>query len=156
MTLDPVVSMARASTLVARDRRCVERLARRLGQSPHVIGMALRGVVGIFLLAMQRILDDAGAEPASLAIDDGNANAERTEISTRYDATPCQWTSQPRYLVGRFVDRRGASAQVRGHVMLEAVLADVVQQDPASRRFRTTPAPPKVLSGSSVKRPSPR
>ena len=62
--------------------------ARGIPQGAHVIGVALGGVVGVFLLAEERIFGDAGAEAAAGAIEDGNANAEGAEIDAGYDA---QW-----------------------------------------------------------------
>ena len=72
-----------------RGRRCRRRRWRgcmAAASARHVIGVALRGVVGIFLLAEQRILGRAGAEAAPGAIEDGNANAEGAEIYSGDDA----------------------------------------------------------------------
>jgi len=75
MTLDPVVSIARAANLVARDvrRRCG--LARSFGERAHVIVMALRGVVRIVLPSMQWVFRCAGAEAPPLRIDNGDTHA---------------------------------------------------------------------------------
>ena len=51
----------------------------------HVVRVALRGVVGIFLLAMQRILADARAQAASGAVEDGDPDAQSAEIDTGDD-----------------------------------------------------------------------
>ena len=59
---------------------------RGLGQGPHVIGVALRGVIGIFLLAEQRVLGRARAQAPPGAIENRDANAESAEIDTGYDA----------------------------------------------------------------------
>jgi hypothetical protein len=54
-------------------------------ESTHVIGVALRSVIGVFLLAMERILSDASAKTAFAGIYNGDANAERPEIYSGYD-----------------------------------------------------------------------
>jgi len=52
--------------------------------------MALRGVVGIVLLAMQRVFRCAGAQAAPLGIDNSDTHAEsRAEIYARYDSHEC-------------------------------------------------------------------
>src|ERR1019366_2268778 len=56
------------------------------GQRGHVIRVALRGVVRVFLLAEQRVLRRASAETALDRIEDGNANAEGAEIYSGDDA----------------------------------------------------------------------
>ena len=56
------------------------------GQRGHVVGVALRGVVRIFLLAKQRVVGGAGAETALGGVEDGNANAEGAEIYSGDDA----------------------------------------------------------------------
>ena len=48
--------------------------------------MALRGVVGIFLLAVQGIFGHAGAEFALGAIEQRHADAEGSEIDSGYYA----------------------------------------------------------------------
>jgi hypothetical protein len=53
---------------------------------PVVIGVALGGVVGIFLLAEKRVLGGASAQAAFDAIENGDANAESAEIDAGYDA----------------------------------------------------------------------
>ena len=68
------------------DAGVLDGAARGGGQRAHVIGVALRGVVGIFLLAEQRVLGRAGAETALGAVEDGHANAEGAEIDSGYDA----------------------------------------------------------------------
>src|ERR1035437_7875157 len=55
-------------------------------QGVHVIGVALRGVVRVFLCAKQRVLGCARAETALDRIEDGNANAEGAEIYSGDDA----------------------------------------------------------------------
>ena len=56
------------------------------GERGHVVGVALGGVVGVFLLAEQRIVGCSGAETSPGGVEDGNANAEGTEIYSSYDA----------------------------------------------------------------------
>src|ERR1051326_611914 len=58
----------------------------RLRERAHVIGVALRGVIGVFFLPMQRVLTNTRAKAAACAVEDGDANAQRTEINTGYDA----------------------------------------------------------------------
>jgi hypothetical protein len=50
-------------------------------QSPHVIGMGLRGVFRVFALAVDRILGDGGSEPAAFAIHKRNADAQGSKIN---------------------------------------------------------------------------
>src|SRR5258708_11532415 len=54
-------------------------------KGPHVLGVALRGVIGIFLFAMQGILSDARAETAFAGVHDRDANAVGSEIHSRDD-----------------------------------------------------------------------
>ena len=68
MTLDPVVSSAMASTSSPAMPAACDGVRDGGGQGRHVVGVALGGVVGIFLLAMQRIFGGARAE-AALAAD---------------------------------------------------------------------------------------
>ena len=84
ITLDPVVSMAIAST-GSPVMPAPQRLARRRDQRLHVVGVALRRVVGIVLLAVQRILGDARPNAAALAVDDRDADAQRAEIDACND-----------------------------------------------------------------------
>ena len=44
--------------------------AHRLGQGAHVVGMALGGVIGIFLLPQQRIVGYASAQSSTNAVED--------------------------------------------------------------------------------------
>jgi hypothetical protein len=55
-------------------------------QRVHVVGVALRGVVGVFFLAQQRILGHARAELAFGAVEQRHADAEGSEIDAGYDA----------------------------------------------------------------------
>src|SRR5216684_7114190 len=71
--------------LVARDACGGSGLASGLGEGAHVVVVALRGVVGVIFLAMQRILGDSGAKTAALRVDDGDAYAQGAEICARYD-----------------------------------------------------------------------
>jgi hypothetical protein len=57
----------------------------RLGKRAHVIGMGLRGVVGIVLLSMQWVFCDSVAQSTARAIEDRNADAEGSEIDTGYE-----------------------------------------------------------------------
>ena len=71
--------------LVAGDAGLLERLARGGGQGAHVVVMRLRGVFGIFALAMQRIFGNGGVEQAALAVHDGDADAQGAEIHSGDD-----------------------------------------------------------------------
>jgi hypothetical protein len=51
-----------------------------------VVGVALRGVIGVFLLAKKGILGRAGSEAAARGIENGDANAEGSEVYAGYDA----------------------------------------------------------------------
>jgi hypothetical protein len=51
-----------------------------------MVGVGLRGVVGIFLLAVKRVLADAGAEAAAGGIKDGNSDAKSAEVYSCNDA----------------------------------------------------------------------
>jgi hypothetical protein len=73
------------------DTGVLNRAPRGGGQRGHVIGMALRGVVRVFLLAMQRIRSGAGAQTPFDGIEDGNANAEGAEIHSGDDAHGNSW-----------------------------------------------------------------
>ena len=55
-------------------------------QRAHVVGVALRGVVGIFFLPQQRIFARPRAQPSALAIENGNADAQCAEIHSGNDA----------------------------------------------------------------------
>ena len=50
-----------------------------------MVVMRLGSVFGIFALAVQRVLGDRGFEQASFAIDQRNANAQRSEIHSSHD-----------------------------------------------------------------------
>jgi hypothetical protein len=50
-----------------------------------MVRVALRSVIWIFLLAMERILSDARAETAFAGIYNRDANAERPEIHSGYN-----------------------------------------------------------------------
>ena len=80
MTLEPVVSIAMASTVLAADAGCGDRLAGGGDERGHVVGVALGGVVGIVLLAMERIVGCARPERPLLVIEDGDPDAERAEV----------------------------------------------------------------------------
>src|SRR5947208_10895544 len=56
------------------------------GERGHVVGMALGCVVGIFLFAEERVLGDSSAQAALLAVENGDADAESSEIDSGYDA----------------------------------------------------------------------
>jgi hypothetical protein len=64
---------------------CRSEIARCGGKRPHVIFMGLGSVFGIFALAVQRVLGDRGFEQASFAIDQGNANAQCSEIHSSHE-----------------------------------------------------------------------
>src|SRR5260370_13506944 len=66
--------------LVSRNLGGGDRFLHGFTESAHVVSMALRGVIGVFLFAMERILSDAPAETALAAVHDRDANAERSEI----------------------------------------------------------------------------
>ena len=71
--------------LISRDAGLLQDFARRGDQRPHVVVMGLRGVFGIFALAVQRILGDGGFEQAAFAVDQRNTNAQRSEIDSGHD-----------------------------------------------------------------------
>src|SRR5437867_5448060 len=48
----------------------------------HMIFMRLRGVFGILAFAMQRIFSVGGGKQPTLAVHDGNANAQCSKINT--------------------------------------------------------------------------
>src|SRR5690348_2855176 len=64
----------------ARKAGLLHGFARGRGERAHVIFMGLRGELGIFAAAMQGIFGDGGSEDALLAVHDGNADAQSTEI----------------------------------------------------------------------------
>ncbi len=64
-------------------RRC-QGLLHRFHERPHVIGVALRGVVGIIPLSLQRDLANARTEPPALAVNDGNTHAQRAIVHPGY------------------------------------------------------------------------
>ena len=68
------------------DARVFDGAPRGGGQRGHVVGVTLRGVVRVFLLAMQRVRSGAGAQTPFDGIEDGNANAEGAEIYSGDDA----------------------------------------------------------------------
>ena len=86
MTLEPVVSSAMASIARPWTPASTRAAVHGLGQRAHVVRVALRGMVGIFFLAEQRIFRCSGAEPAASAVENRHANAERSEIDSRDDA----------------------------------------------------------------------
>jgi hypothetical protein len=47
--------------------------------------MRLRGVFGIFALAMKRVLGAGRLDQAAFAVNQGNTNAQRSEIHSRHD-----------------------------------------------------------------------
>ena len=51
-----------------------------------VLGMALGGVVRIFPLAMYSVLAQSRSKPSTVAIDDGNANAQSAEVDAGNEA----------------------------------------------------------------------
>ena len=121
--------------LVAGDAGFLHRLASGRGQGAHVIFVRLGGVFRIFALAVQRIFGDRGFEQPALAVHDGDADAQSSEINSRHDGHqqaplfPGWWyMSQPRYRVVASYTARSDTGKIGGHVMLETVFADVVQQ----------------------------
>jgi hypothetical protein len=60
-------------------------LARGGGKSAHVIGVGLRGVLGVLALAVERIFGDGGSEQAALAVDERDADVQRAKINSGYD-----------------------------------------------------------------------
>ncbi len=82
---------------VAVDARRFDGQSRGPGQRPHVIGVALGGVIGIFLLAEQRVLGGARAQTPLYAVENGDANAESAEIDTGYDTHENLRKPLPRY-----------------------------------------------------------
>src|SRR5581483_11649789 len=65
---------------VAFDARVFESLAGGFDEGVHLILMGLRGVVGVFALAVERVFGDGGGETAFVAVEKSNANAEGSEI----------------------------------------------------------------------------
>ncbi len=123
--------------------RC-ESLLHGLGERPHVIRVTLCGVIRIVSLPLERILGQPRAQSSALAVKNRDADAQRPEVHSRDNRhgsllfvvvdVPAQ------VLRGRFVHRRRrALVQVRRHVVLEAVLADVAQQAPASWQSQPRP-----------------
>jgi hypothetical protein len=55
------------------------------GQSGHLVGVGLRGVVGIFAAAMQRVRGRSGPDGAFLAVNESDANTESAEIDAGDD-----------------------------------------------------------------------
>ena len=96
----------------------------------HVIVMALGGEVGIVPLAVQWIFGDACAEPALLIVEDGDADAERSEINAGDNRAHalCQYISQPRYSGRGFIDDVRNGGEVGGRVVFESAFADEAQQ----------------------------
>src|SRR6185369_1095518 len=101
MTDEPVVSRAMAA-IWSPDAGILEGLARGNGERGHLVVVRLRGVLGIFALAMQRVLGNGGTEHAPLAIDDRYPHAQRAEVDARHNRhqqPPCAWCqymSQPK------------------------------------------------------------
>ena len=67
------------------------------------------------------------------AVDQGNTDAQGAEIHSRNNRHLLPLVTVPVHLPaeiprGGFVDRAGHRREIRGHVMLEAVLADVMQK----------------------------
>ena len=60
-------------------------LAGGSGEGAHVVGVRLGGVVGIFALAVQRVFFHRGAQAAALAVHDGDANAQCSEVNSCND-----------------------------------------------------------------------
>jgi hypothetical protein len=52
----------------------------RLGQRAQMVVVALGGVIGVRLQAMEGIFGDAGAESAAVGIHESNAHAQRSEV----------------------------------------------------------------------------
>ena len=94
-----------ASTAVPGNAGIGERLTCGGDERVHVVGVALGGVVGIVLAAVQRVLGGARSDAAARAIDNGDPDAERSEIDACNDCHIelsiylCQCMSQPRYFV---------------------------------------------------------
>src|SRR5712664_1505544 len=54
-------------------------------EGTHMIFMRLRGIFGIFAFAVEGILGDRGSEQPTLAVNDGNANAQCSKIRSSND-----------------------------------------------------------------------
>ena len=50
-----------------------------------MVGVALGGVVGVFFFAVEGVFGGCGAQAAFGAVEDGNADAEGSEIDAGYD-----------------------------------------------------------------------
>ena len=71
--------------LVAVDVGFGEDLARGADEGVHLVGVGLRGVVGVFAAAVERVLGGGGAEAAAAAVEQGYADAEGSEVYSSYD-----------------------------------------------------------------------
>ena len=60
-------------------------LVRGGSERAHMVGVRLRGVVGVFPLAMQRIFLHRCAQPAAFAVHDGHPHAQGSEINSCND-----------------------------------------------------------------------
>ena len=79
----------------AADARGRDGRAHRLHQSIHVIGVALRSVVGIVAFAVKLIGSDAGAKPSLDAVENRRAHAQGSEVHAGDDAQSRSAMSRP-------------------------------------------------------------
>ena len=80
MTLEPVVSSAMASIWSPAMPAFGEDLAHGLDERVHLVGVGLRGVVGVFAAAVQGIAGGGCAEAAALGVEQSDAHAEGSEV----------------------------------------------------------------------------
>ena len=78
------MSSAMASIWRAVDAGVFDGLARGFDEGVHLVLMGLRGVVGVFAFAVEWVFGDGGGETALLAVEEGDANAEGSEIYACY------------------------------------------------------------------------
>src|ERR1700744_2492341 len=60
----------------------------RFDERVHLVLVGLRGVVGVIAFALERVFGGCSAEPASFAVEQGDAYAECTKIYAGYDGHP--------------------------------------------------------------------
>src|SRR5262249_50815198 len=68
------------------DTRRFKGATRSQRQRVHMVGVALGGVIGIVLLAKERVVCRAAAEAALFTIEDGDSNAQGSEVYACYGA----------------------------------------------------------------------
>ena len=154
---------------VAVDAGGFDGAAHGLGQRLHVVGVALGGVVGIFLLADAADTRRRPSPGGRGAIENRNPHAQGSEIDAGNDAhgtfgAGSRWSAPdwPRCGTCSSRDtawRLRARPRPRGPGWPPRDARSRARRcsaaAPAACGMRTTPAPPKVSSGSSVNSPSP-